>query len=61
MKNINNKESYQKPEICVISVEAEQIIAASGTGIPDLLKTPDGLGGTSTTYFKDSGILAPEE
>ena len=58
MKNINNKESYQKPEICVISVEAEQIIAASG--IPDLLKTPDGLSGTSTSYF-DSGIFAPKE
>lgn len=60
MKNINNKESYQKPEICVISVETEQIIAAS---TPFADKTPgdlSGLGG-STTYFKDSGILAPEE
>jgi|GEM_PF-4376629 len=60
MKNLNKKESYQKPEICVISMETEQIIAASG--IPGADKTPGGLGlGGSTTYFKDSGILAPEE
>ncbi len=60
MKNINNKESYQKPEICVILMETEQTIALSGA-TPSAGKTPDGLGGTSTTYFKDSGILAPEE
>lgn len=60
MKNIKNKESYQKPEICVILMETEQIIA--GSVIPDAGKTPGDLGlGGVATYFKDPSILAPEE
>ncbi|MFA6873216.1 MAG: hypothetical protein WCQ86_04470 [Bacteroidaceae bacterium] len=61
MKNIKKKESYAKPEICVISMETEQIIAASLAPTSD--KNPGDLGGlgTSTGYFKDPNILNPGE
>ena len=42
MKNINNKESYQKPEICVILMGTEQIMAGSLS--PSSGKTPGDLG-----------------